>query len=97
MVGVQLHKAAAYHLGGFIVPGNVQQLAVGGAGIHQQIHDLIDGVLIIRAKPEQKVYLQSLRKIFFQLFTFAHPVVFIGRDRISIAYLCIISLSLITS
>ena len=24
MVGVQLHKPAAYHLGRFIVPGNVQ-------------------------------------------------------------------------
>ena len=58
MVGVQLHKAAAYHLGGLIVPGNAQQLAVGSAGVHQQIYDLIDGVLIIRAEPEQKVYLQ---------------------------------------
>ena len=54
-------------------------------------------ILIIRAEPEQKVYLQRLRKIFFQLGAFAHPVVFIGIDRISIAYLCIISLSLITS
>ena len=63
MVGVQLHKATAYHLGGLIVPGNAQQLAVGSAGVHQQIYDLIDGVLIIRAEPEQKVYLQRLRKI----------------------------------
>ena len=97
MVGVQLHKAAAYHLSGFIVSGNAQRLALGGTGVHQQIHNLIDGILIVRAKPEQKVYLQRLRKIFFQLFTFAHPVVSIGIDRISIAYLCIISLSLITS
>ena len=57
MVGVQLHKAAAYHLGGLIVPGNAQRLAVGGAGVHQQIHDLIEGIFIIRVKPEQKVYL----------------------------------------
>ena len=28
MVGVQLHKPAAYHLGGLIVPGNAQRLAV---------------------------------------------------------------------
>ena len=62
MVGVQLHKAAAYHLSGFIVPGNAQRLALGGTGVHQQIHDLIDGILIIRAEPEQKVYLQRLRK-----------------------------------
>ena len=58
MVGVQLHKAAAYHLGGPIVPGNAQQLAVGGTGIHQQIHDLVEGIFIIRVKPEKKVYLQ---------------------------------------
>ena len=62
MVGVQLHKPAAYHLGGLIVPGDVQQLAVGSAGVHQQINDLADDVLVIRAKPEQKVYLQRLRK-----------------------------------
>ena len=48
MVSVQLHKATAYHLGGLIVPGNAQRLAVGGTGVHQQIHDLVDGVLIIR-------------------------------------------------
>ena len=57
MVGVQFHKPAAYHLGGLIVPGNVQQFAVGGTGVHQQINDLVDGVLLVRAEPEQKVYL----------------------------------------
>ena len=62
MVGVQLHKPAAYHLGGLIVPGNAQQLAVGSAGVHQQVYDLVDNVLVIRAEPEQKVYLQRLRK-----------------------------------
>ena len=51
------------------------------------IYDLIDGILIVRAEPEQKVYLQGLRKIFFQLGAFAHPVVFIAIDRISIAYI----------
>ena len=57
MVGVQLHKPAAYYLGGLVVPGNAQRLAVGGTGVHQQIHDLIKGIFIIRVKPEQKVYL----------------------------------------
>ena len=57
VVSVQFHKPAAYHLGGLIIPGDVQQLAVGGTGVHQQIYDLIDGVLIVRAEPEQKVYL----------------------------------------
>ena len=80
VVGVQLHKSATYHLGGLIVPGDVQQLAVGSTGVHQQIYDLIDGVLIIRAEPEQKVYLQRLRKIFFQLFAFVHPILRNRRD-----------------
>ena len=35
MVGVQLHKPAAYHLGGLIVPGDVQHLAFGGTGVYQ--------------------------------------------------------------
>ena len=56
MVGVQFHKPAAYHLGGFVISGDVQQLAVGGTGIHQQIHDLVEGIFIIRVKPEKKVY-----------------------------------------
>ena len=35
MVSVQLHKPAAYHLGGLIVPGNAQHLAFGGTGVYQ--------------------------------------------------------------
>ena len=97
MVGVQLHKATAYHLGGLIVPGNAQRLAVGGAGVHQQIYDLVDGVLIIRAEPEQKVYLQRLRKIFFQLGAFAHPIRFFRIEWISLTHFSIILFSLITS
>ena len=84
MVGVQLHKPAAYHLGGLIVPGNAQQFAVGGTGVHQQIYDLIDGVLIIRAEPEQEFHLQRLRKIFFQLGAFARPIRFFRIERIKL-------------
>ena len=62
VVGVQLHKPTAYHLGGLIVPSNVQQLAVGSTGVYQQIYDLIDGVLIVRAEPEQEFHFQRLRK-----------------------------------
>ena len=97
MVGVQLHKPAAHYLGGLIVPGNAQQLAVGSAGVHQQIYDLIDGILIIRAEPEQKVYLQRLRKIFVQLGAFAHPIRFFRIERISLTQFSIILFSLITS
>ena len=97
MVGIQLHKTAAYHLGGLIVPGNAQHLAVGGTGIHQQIHDLVDGILIIRAEPEQKVYLQRLRKILYQLGAFAHPFRFFRIERISLTHFSIILFSLITS
>ena len=55
VVGVQLHKPTAYHLGGLIVPSNVQQLTVGSAGVHQQVYDLVDNVLVIRAEPEQNL------------------------------------------
>lgn len=34
-----------------------------------QVHDLIDGVLLVRAKPEKQFYLQCLIKIIFELFT----------------------------
>ena len=97
MISIQLHKPAAYHFGGLIVPGNTQRLAVGSAGVHQQIYDLIDGVLIIRAEPEQKVYLQRLRKIFFQLGAFAHPIRFFRIEWISLTHFSIILFSLITS
>ena len=97
MVGVQLHKPAAYHLGRFIVPSDVQQLAVGSTGVHQQIYDLIEGIFIIRAEPEQKVYLQRLRKIFFQLGALTHPIRFFGIEEISLTHFSIILFSLITS
>ena len=97
MVSVQLHKATAYHLGGLIVPGNAQQLAVGSASVHQQIYDLIDVVLIVREEPEQKVYLQRLRKIFFQLGAFTHPIRFFRIEWISLTHFSIILFSLITS
>ena len=93
MVGVQLHKATAHHLGGLIIPGNPQHLAFGGAGVHKQVHDLIDGVLIIRADPEQQFDLQCLIKIIFKLFSLGQPVRFIREERM--VPLCFILISLI--
>ena len=90
VVGVQLHKPAAHYLGRAVIPGDVQQLAVGSTGVHQQIYDLIDGVLIIRAEPEQKVYLQHLIKIILKLLPDAP-----GIDRVRIVPLCLILISLI--
>ena len=58
VVGVQLFQPTAYHLGRLVISGDTQHLAFGGTGVHKQVHDLVDGVLIVRAKPEQKVYLQ---------------------------------------
>ena len=52
-------------------------------------------VLIVRAKPEQKFYLQRLRKVFFQLFAFAHPLRFFRIERISLTHFSIILISLI--
>ena len=53
---------------GLVVPCHPQQLAFGETGVHKQVHDLVDGVLIVRAEPEQKVHLQLLIKIILKLF-----------------------------
>ena len=90
MVCVQLFQPTAHHFGGLIIPGNPQHLAFGGAGVHKQVHNLIDGVLIIRAKPEQQFDLQCLIKIILKLLPDA-----LGIDRVRIAPLCLILISLI--
>ena len=90
MVGVQLFQPTAYHLGGLIISGNPQHLAFGGTGIHKQVYDLIDGVLIVRAEPEQEVHLQRLIKIILKLLPDAP-----GIDRVRIVPLCLILISLI--
>ena len=69
VVGIQLFQPTAYHLCGFVISGDPQHLAFGGTGVHKQVYDLVDGVIIVRAEPEQKVYLQYLIKIIFELFT----------------------------
>ena len=67
MVGVQLFQSTAYHLGRLVISGDPQHLAFCGIGVHKQVHDLVDGVLIVWAEPEQKVYLQCLIKIILKL------------------------------
>ena len=67
MVGVQLFQPAAYNLGGLVISGDPQHLAFGGTGIHKHVYDLVDGVLIVRAEPEQEFYLQRLIKIILKL------------------------------
>ena len=52
--------------------------------------NLRGNVLVIRAEPEQKVYLQRLRKIFFQLGAFAHPIRFFRIEWISLTHFSII-------
>ena len=90
VVGVQLFQPTAYHLGGLIISGNPQHLAFGGTGIHKQVYDLVDGVLIVRAEPEQEVHLQRLIKIILKLLPDA-----LGIDRVRIVPLCFILISLI--
>ena len=90
MVGVQLFQPAAYNLGGLVISGDPQHLAFGGTGIHKQVYDLVDGVLIVRAEPEQEVHLQYLIKIVLKLFPDAP-----GIDRVRIVPLCFILISLI--
>ena len=36
---VQLFQPTAYNLGGLVIPGNPQHLAFGGTGIHKQIQE----------------------------------------------------------
>ena len=67
VVGIQLFQPTAYHLGRFVISGNPQYLAFGGTGIHKQVYDLVDGVLLVRAELEQKFYLQYLIKIILKL------------------------------
>ena len=67
MVCVQLFQPTAHYFDRLIISGNPQHLAFGGASVYKQVHDLIDGVLIIRAEPEQQFDLQCLIKIIFSL------------------------------
>ena len=90
VVSVQLFQPTAYHLGRLIISGNPQHLAFGGTGIHKQVYDLVDGVLIVRAEPEQEVHLQRLIKIILKLLPDA-----LGIDRVRIVPLCFILISLI--
>lgn len=69
VVGIQLFQPTAYHLGRLIISGDSEHPALGSTGIYQQIHDLTDGVLIIREKPKQQFDLQRLIKIILKLFT----------------------------
>ena len=90
VVGIQLFQPTAYHLGRFVISGNPQYLALGRAGIHKQVRDLIDGVLIVRAEPEQEVHLQRLIKIILKLLPDAP-----GIDRVRIVPLCLILISIL--
>ena len=90
MVGIQFFQPTAYHLGRLVISCDPQHLAFGGTGVHKHVYDLIDGVLIIRAEPEQEVYLQCLTKIILKLLPDAP-----GIDRVRIVPLCFILISLI--
>ena len=61
------------------------------------IHDLIDGVFLIRADPEQQVHLQRLHKIRFQPCALIRLALRVGRERIRFTPLGFIPLSLISS
>ena len=90
MVCIQLHESAAHDLRRLVIPCHPQHSAFRRAGIHQQVHDLIDGVLLVRAEPEQEFYLQRLIKIILKLLPDAP-----GIDRVRIVPLCLILISLI--
>ena len=87
---IQLHESAAHDLRRLVIPCHPQHSAFRRAGIHQKIHDLIDGVLIVRAEPEKQLDLQRLIKIILKLLPDA-----LGIDRVRIVPLCFILISLI--
>ena len=64
---IQLHESAAHDLRRLVVPCHPQHSAFRRTGIHQKIHDLMDGVLLIRAEPEKQLDLQRLIKIILKL------------------------------
>ena len=90
VVGIQLFQPTAYYLGWLVISGNPQHLAFGRTGVHKQIHDLVDGVLLVRAEPEKQLGLQRLIKIILKLLPDAP-----GIDRVRIVPLCFILISLI--
>lgn len=90
VVSVQLFQPTAYHFGRFVISGDPQHLAFGGTGIHKQVYDLVDSILIIRAESKQEVYLQCLIKIILKLLPDAP-----GIDRVRIVPLSFILISLI--
>ena len=51
-----------------LLPAHADGKTALWVSVHQQIHDLIDGVLIIREKPKQQFDLQRLMKIILKLF-----------------------------
>ena len=97
MVCIQLHESAAHDLRRLVIPCHPQHSAFRRTGIHQKIHDLMDGVLLIRADPEQQVHLQRLHKIRFQPCALIRFALRVGRERIRFTPLGFIPLSLISS
>ena len=90
VVSVQLFQPTAYHLGRFVISGDPQHLAFGGTGVHKQVYDLVDGVLIVRAEPEQEVHLQYLIKIVLKLFRELEDIDLIKRKRRGLGRPCLI-------
>ena len=67
VVGIQLFQPTAYYLSRLVISGDTQHLALGGTGVHKQVYDLVDGVLLVRAEPEKQLDLQRLIKIILKL------------------------------
>ena len=62
MVSVQLIKRLRTTSAGLSSPAMRSVLRLVAQVSTSKIYDLIDGILVVRAEPEQKVYLQRLRK-----------------------------------
>ena len=72
MRAVELEKLALDYLSGLIVPGDSDVLTFGADGIEKELHDLCDGIPVIRVVLQENVVLQIIFKNCPILFPLIH-------------------------
>ena len=72
MRAVELEKLALDYLAGLIVPGDSDVLTFGADGIEEKLHDLRNGVPVIRVVLQENIVLQIIFKNCPILFPLIH-------------------------
>ena len=72
MRAVELEELALDYLAGLIVPGDSDVLTFGADGIEKELHDLRDGIPVIRIVLQENVVLQIIFKNCPILFPLIH-------------------------